>query len=263
MLHHGVGGNFYGTRFYDELERLLLAQGYAVIRANNRGHDLMYNSPKGRLGAAYEDVDDCRRDWRAWIDFAEREGYGSVMLIGHSLGAVKTIHYLANEEDRRVQCAVAISPPRFCFEDYKAKPGGERFIEYYERAMAMVNSGNAGGLLEVDIPTNVVLSARTYVDKYGPADRYDIIRHLRNTRLPILVTIGSEEDIGLASPEFFAFGGLTQVLQGLSRELAQLSFELIQGADHMYTTRAVELWAAIYSWLQRTQPTEVIGRGVS
>ena len=97
ILHHGVGGNFYGPSFWPTMTNGLVAKGCAVLRVNNRGHDLMYNSPKGRLGAAYEAVDDCRHDWRAWLDFLESRGYRRIALWGHSLGAVKTIHYLAAE----------------------------------------------------------------------------------------------------------------------------------------------------------------------
>src|SRR5687767_4051764 len=62
IMHHGVGGNFYNLHFFDPMGDRLLQAGYAVLRANNRGHDLAYNSPAGRLGAAFESVDDCRKD---------------------------------------------------------------------------------------------------------------------------------------------------------------------------------------------------------
>ena len=64
-----------------------------------------------RLGAAYEIVDDCRHDLLAWLDLLRERAGPRIALVGHSLGAVKTIYALAHE-DVPLQCAIAISPPR-------------------------------------------------------------------------------------------------------------------------------------------------------
>ena len=250
ILHHGVGGNFYGPSFWPTMTNGLVAQACAVLRVNNRGHDLMYNSPKGRLGAAYEVVDDCRHDWRAWLDFMESRGYRRIALWGHSLGAVKTIHYLAAEVDARVQVAIASSPPLFSFSDYSQVEGAERFRSLYDKAQAMVDAGSADDLLTVTLPTNLVLAARTYVDKYGPAERYNILHTLPEVRVPILVTIGSEEGLGPQSSDWFPFGGLARKVEELSRHTPNVSFELIDGANHAYAGREDALWSATQRWLE-------------
>src|SRR5919197_3640766 len=67
ILHHGVGGNFYSPGMFDQYSDALLARGCAVLRVNNRGHDLisraMVDAGTKRLGAAYEDMEGCRDDW--------------------------------------------------------------------------------------------------------------------------------------------------------------------------------------------------------
>src|SRR5687767_3884524 len=80
IFHHGVGGNFYNPSFVNEIGDALLDEGCAVLRVNNRGHDLAYNSPRGRQGAAFETVADCRHDWRSWLDFAAGLGYERIAL---------------------------------------------------------------------------------------------------------------------------------------------------------------------------------------
>ena len=117
ICHHGVACNFYDPRLYGPLGDLLLADGCDVLKVNNRGHDVVYNqfgsgSPalrrtRGKLGAAFELMDDCRFDWKAWIDFAQGAGYRRIGLWSHSLGAVKNLYFLANGSDPRVRCAVA------------------------------------------------------------------------------------------------------------------------------------------------------------
>ena len=91
ICHHGIGANFYDSRLYGPLGELLLAAGCDVLKVNNRGHDLVYSQPgsnaealrrtRGRLGAAFEIVEDCRHDWKAWIDFAAAAGYPLLCLL--------------------------------------------------------------------------------------------------------------------------------------------------------------------------------------
>jgi pimeloyl-ACP methyl ester carboxylesterase len=249
VMHHGVGGNFYNEHFHDRMADALLARGCAVLRVNNRGHDLAYNSPAGRLGAAFEVVDDCRLDWRAWIDLAAARGYQRLGLWGHSLGAVKTIYFLAAQGDARVVRAIASSPPRYSYSAYAARPDRAAFLADYERARQMIDTGTPDDLLAVDIPTSVVLAARTYVDKYGPEERYDILKHLPNVAVPLLVTVGGEEGARPDSADRFPFGGLAEQVAALSARQPNLAFALIPGADHFYTGTTDALWATVERWL--------------
>jgi pimeloyl-ACP methyl ester carboxylesterase len=248
IMHHGVGGNFYKESFFDQIAGACLERGCAVLRVNNRGHDLAYNSPSGRLGAAFEIVDDCRRDWTAWIDLAEARGYRRIGLWGHSLGAVKTIYFLAVQGDRRVVRAVASSPPRFSYSAYRARDDRAAFEACYERARRLIEQGEPDGLLAVDVPTSVVLTAGTYVDKYGPEERYDILKHLPKVPIPLLVTIGGLEGQPDA-PDRFAFGGLADRVAALAEDLPKLTFELIPGANHFYDGTTAALWSAVVRWL--------------
>src|SRR5438067_9291629 len=119
IMHHGVGGNFYRSAMFDRVSDFLLGAGCAVLRANNRGHDLIANGQRNgqpvRLGAALETVADCVHDWRAWIDVAEAQGFARMGVWGHSLGAVKNVFYFAVAGDARVAYAVSTSPPRFSY----------------------------------------------------------------------------------------------------------------------------------------------------
>ena len=229
VFHHGVGGNFYNPSFVDAIGSAFLAEGCAVLRVNNRGHDLAYNSPRGKLGAAYETVDDCRIDWKAWIDLCNDRGFKRVALWGHSLGAVKTIYYLANESDARVSWAIASSPPRLAYKTRSAGTEGAALVGDFERARALVERGEAETILPLSDQTALTLgTAHTFVDKYGPADRYDIVKQLPNVKVPILVTVGSLE-------LQLSFRGHRTELPALAAQQPNLRFEMIEGADHQYT----------------------------
>ena len=249
ICHHGVGSNFYDARLYGPLGELLLAAGCDVLRVNNRGHDLVYSQPvadsealrrtRGRLGSAFETVDDCRHDWRAWIDFAAAAGYRRIGLWGHSLGAVKTVYFLATGADERVSFAIASSPPRFCHESLRE---AAEFNQAYSRAQALEAAGDPEALMPVTVPTFNVFSARTFLDKYGPQDRYDFLTRLPKVSTPLLITLGGEErDSG--------YRALRETGDALMKGIPGGGFVLISGAEHWYSGRTGELWAAAQSWI--------------
>jgi pimeloyl-ACP methyl ester carboxylesterase len=245
ICHHGVGGNFYAPSFFDTLGEALVASGTAILRVNNRGHDQAYHLQQRRLGAGYEVVDDCRQDFTAWVDFAAARGFRRVALWGHSLGAVKTVYFLSVAHDPRVVCAVASSPPRFVYQAYLASANGARFKADLDRALQLVDAGQPEALVEAQIPQTRAFSARTYLDKYGPAARYDYLEHLPRLSVPLLLTLGSQER------EDVSFAPLAERGPSMTSEWPNVSYALIDGADHSYTGCADDLWQTASAWLRR------------
>lgn len=252
ICHHGVACNFYDTRLYGPLGELLLSAGCDVLKVNNRGHDVVYNqfgrgSPtlrrtRGRLGAAFELMDDCRLDWKAWTDFAEAEGYRRIALWSHSLGAVKTLHFLSSQGDPRLVFAIASSPPRFQHQSYLASAAGEAFGKAYERALALEAAGEADTIFSISVPTPSLFSARTFIDKYGPEDRFDYLPMFGKIRTPLFVTVGgSERDT--------AFIGLNEHGADWVKAVPGAGFARIPEADHFYTGQCGALWGAAQAWI--------------
>ena len=251
ILHHGTSGNFYGGGVLAQMQDRLVASGCPVLRVNSRGHDIAHNTPKGRMGAAYEIVDDCRFDWRAWLDFAEARGFQGILLWGHSQGALKTIYYLAKEQDSRVRCAVASSPPRFSYSGYLAKQGAEKFRRDFQRAQALIESGQLDELMDASLPIEALHSASVYVDKYGPEERYDVLGFLPNVTVPLLVTIGSLEGTVPGVHLHFSFDGLAGRIAEIATGSENVSFEAIAGAEHSHAGKYDELWSAARRWLSQ------------
>jgi pimeloyl-ACP methyl ester carboxylesterase len=206
------------------------------------------------LGSAFEIVDDCRHDWQAWLDFAEREGHRRVALWGVSLGAVKTIYYLAQVPEQRVVCAIASSPPSFSHSMFVDSDAGADFRDDFERASQLIQRGQGHTIIEVSVPPPPLpdlprfwFSAQSYVDKYRPEDRYDYFRYLAQVRVPILLTSGSLEDRSLAGLVFQPLAIRGPLLHD---ELLYVQYATIDGADHAYTNRPAELSQTIRRWLQ-------------
>jgi len=244
ICHHGVGGKFYTPSFFDVAGDALLEQGCAVLRVNNRGHDDAFLVGQREYGASYEIVDECRHDITAWLDFAESRGYRRVAVWGHSLGAVKTVYFLSVQDDDRIVCAVASSPPRFSHAMYAAS-AGDAFQSAIRDAQKLVDDGVPEQLVQARVPMQRSFAARTYLDKYGSTARYDYMQHLPNIRKPLLLTVGSLEagDVSFAS--------LVQDGPAFNTRWSDVECQVVDGADHSYTERTRELWSTVGSWLAR------------
>lgn len=250
IFHHGVGGNFYGPGMFDDFSTALLDKGCAVLRVNCRGHDpicraLVFGEYQ-RMGAAYEDMEGCLEDWAAWIDYAQAVGYRRIGLWGHSLGATKSIYYMAVRGDSRVTRVVAGSPPRFSYSAFAATEEGTEFLQVAAQARQLVETGQAKALLEARYPFPLLITAEVFMQKYGPEEKYDILRYIPEMQTPTLITIGTEE-----ARTMTAFKGLPEKVLQLAKESAPLAFESIPGADHAYTNRRNYVWDVVSRWLQK------------
>lgn len=250
ILHHGVGGNFYDPGMFAGYSDALLEKGCAVLRVNNRGHDpinrTVVEGESQRLGAAYEVMDDCKYDWKAWMDFAQQAGYQNIGLWGHSLGATKSIYYMGTQGDQRVKCVVAGSPPRFSYQTFSTIEEGPEFRDRAEQSQKHIDEGRPATLIETLYPFPLLLTAEVFMDKYGPDARYNILDHIPNVRVPLLVLIGTEEAQTLSS-----FKGLPPEVEKLAGELDHLTYESIPGADHAYTHQREYVWDVVSRWLEK------------
>jgi len=246
---HGTGSNFYASNLMASLAAGIVDSGSAALTVNTRGHDGISstNAPVGRRlqGAAYEIVDACCHDVAAWLAFLSERGYRRLGLSGHSLGAVKAIYSQALRPDAAVKWIVAVSPPRLSFSAFVDDRRAEEFLRDYEQARELVDEGRARQLIEILFPLPYAISADGFLDKYGPDERYDVLKLIPRVACPLVVTYGSEELSTSA-----AFRGMPEAIGELSgSERRQLM--LVGGADHFYTGMYAELWAWIETGLRR------------
>jgi len=237
IMHHGVGGSFYTPGFFEDAVAPLLARGFSVLRANNRGHDIVSRaSVGGYVGAAYEAMDDCHADWDAWCNLAAEQGAEKIVLWGHSLGAVKNILYAARSPHAAVMALVASSPPRFSYSQFSSNE--EEWPEFEtsltEATKAIDRAPDT--LMSVKKPTPLLIAAERFVEKYGPSETYDYVVSVPAITLPLLITIGSKEGVevrpGLSR---LAFWGAHEYLPALANAHTHVSFATVAGGDHAYT----------------------------
>jgi alpha-beta hydrolase superfamily lysophospholipase len=250
ILHHGVAGNFYSPGMFDQYSEALLDKGCAVLRVNNRGHDPISRAVVGegakRLGAAYEDMDDCLYDWEAWVDCAQAAGYRRIGLWGHSLGATKSIYYMATQGDPRVTRVVAGSPPRFSYSTYATLEQGKAFKQTAAEAQQYIDAGHPETLIDTIYPIPLLVTAEVFIQKYGPREQYDILHHIPKVQCPLLIMVGTAE-----AQTMMAFQGLPPLLEKMAAAMDQVTFASIPDADHAYTHQRDYVWGVVSQWLDK------------
>jgi pimeloyl-ACP methyl ester carboxylesterase len=261
IMSHSVGGNFYAPGFYEDSVDRLNAMGVAVARVNNRGHDMVNRASRADgsfyyLGAAFERLDDSRRDLRAWLDFVAAKGARRVALWGHSLGAVKSLYYTSQVADPRVAAVIASSPPRFSHAQFRTDPEEWPIFErHLAEASALVAAGKGDALLQVTRPASIVISARNYVDKYGPPDGHDYVPMIEQIRVPVLHTLGGKEGlVNKPGSSRISLYGAREYLHALEQRLSHFKHVVIEGGDHWYAGVEAALTDAVAAFLDGVRP---------
>lgn len=249
---HGTGSNFYGSTLFDTLGERFTRLGIAVLRSNTRGHDLVSaawtaQGPR-RLGAAFETVDECREDLAAWVDWLIGRGHMRIVLAGHSLGALKVLYAEAKAHHGAVVGVLALSPPRLSYSWFGTTAAAEVFRKSYLEAVTHVEQGRPEALLQVSFPIPMIISAAGYVDKYGPAERYNLLKFIDRLAVPTLVTFGS-----LETGQNVVFEGLPEALRTACARVSNFALTVVEGADHFYNGLHERLADASANWLQRLE----------
>ena len=250
LLLHGVAGNFYTSSTFDAVIPALQQLGLTTLSVNTRGHDSVFGASLGnirrRFGAAYEIVADCRLDIAAWTEFLASRGHERIVLIGHSLGAIKAVYCQAHDKLPQVAAVIAASPPRLSYSAFMSAEESSTFFESFSTADQMTKAGRGDDLFTSKFPFPLLITASAYIDKYGPAERYNILKFAADVPCPALFTYGSKE----LEQGGIAFAGLPEALLSLPHP-DRRQVAVVAGADHLYTGVGDDLAAAMTTWLRR------------
>lgn len=256
LVLHGTGSNFYASRFLTYIAERAVGWGAACLVANTRGHDqvttALVQHPDGstssrRIGSAYELVDECRLDVAAWIKLLGDRGCTRVGIVGHSLGAVKTVYAAMHESLPSVKALVAVSPPRLSYSHFAASVRGPGFLAELAEAEAHVAAGRPEAIMDIHFPLPYLITAAGYVDKYGPDERYNLLNLVDRLPLPTLFTFGGSE-----IQQGIAFRGFAEALEEKKAAGAKLSTAVIASGDHHYTGVQGDLLNTIERWLAKS-----------
>ncbi len=105
--------------------------------------------------------------------------------------------------------------------------------------------GRSRELIEILFPLAYAISAEGYLDKYGPEERYDILKLIPRVTYPMVMTYGTTE-----LPTSAAFRGMPDAIAELpGSERRQMM--VVAGADHFYSGMYAELWSRVETGLRQ------------
>jgi len=248
LLVHGTGSNFYSSGVLEVFARQARAAGLSTLRINTRGHDglCMLRGRGGSRpgGAAHEIIGEAPFDLHAWLDWLVGRGGQKIVLVGHSMGAVKSLLLQAQTPHAAVRRVVAISPPRFHHATWQTHPQGELFREDYRQAAERVARGEGHSFFTARQPLPYVTTAAGYLEKYGPEDRYDFVPQLSRIASPGLLLVGERSE--RESP---AFAETVAVLQHDARLTGRVTVQRVPQADIGYRHDPEAPWRCFQDWI--------------
>ena len=243
---HGDGGHFY-RKLYLELGARLAANGIAFLAANRRGHDIVSGgAPDGLLaGYAHESVNDARLDYAAWLDLLKERGHKSIVIGGHSGGAVRAVYAQSVERYPSVSGVIAVSPGEYDHEAlYTIHPG--EFADAYSWCVERVESGDPDAYIRPGMPWGSTWTARAFIDCFNPDNRYSVSRRASELDCPALFVFG-EEECGDGPRKLPVCGAAMRRLRDAGHKYVRV--RVIEGADHGYRNRDTQLFDVILGWL--------------
>ena len=238
---HGVAMNFYLPPLF-LFGQELAARGYHCFVINTRGHDWICRA--GNLtrfgGSAYENLEDCLADLDGALAFLAARGYRRFVLVGHSLGAIKSIIYQGTRRRSDMAGIVSCSAPKQFYSERVARQ--PKFRELIEQAESMVSDGRGDDLMSVAVgATPGIFSARTHLDKYGKDDRNDCRPYAKSLGCPLLAIVGGAE------PKLFH----EYAQEIVANAGANATYEQVDGGNHFYNRHIAQIVEVIDRWLQR------------
>ena len=178
----GIHGNFYSNPFYYNIGDTLNSGNIDFIYAQtndafgqietvniNTGKKETIGSWNERFSYADEDID-------AYLTWASEEGYGHIILAGHSLGANKVIYYLSHNHDSRVEHFFLLSPANLTYMMSGVSAREKQLIKN------QVDRGDGDFSQAEKITHTGALLVGTY-DNFTDGDPSDFLRNL-NAHMP-------------------------------------------------------------------------------
>jgi hypothetical protein len=206
LIHiHGMQGNF-----YENMEPYFTGypeKGIAFLSGENRGSYVAKRfktvDGSGRvIGGAYEIFEECVHDIKAWIDYAETQGYQNIWLSSHGLSPAKVAYYMQQTNDQRVNGIVFLSPADN-IGLVKDPEGAADHAICLPEAQRLQSEGRGSQLLSHQLWGDKTLSAKTYLNLfddnssanifhyYDPDRSWEVVQSLH---VPVIAFTGTNDD---------------------------------------------------------------------
>jgi len=262
---HGMSGNFIENYFTEVLGKKLSKNDFGFIFGHNRGYGHINDiktseiqedggNKTKRIGAIYEKFEESINDIDLWLNEAKKLGYEKIILMGHSLGCNKVIHYQSVNKDNSVTKIILASPPDMVglakLEKYQPN-----YSTLLQEAKDNINKDKTKKILSSMLWDWYYISSETFLNQFQDncvADNLPLLRNpeifdeLSKIDIPIFAFMEENDDTPINTIE----EDLNQIKE---KATACTEFEtaILAGANHNYENKEKELSQLIIDWLNK------------
>lgn len=240
LFVHGTGGTFYGDDWVFKIANTFIKHNINFLTANYRGSTSLSSYPPH--GATMEKFSWCADDIDEWLSFLKKKGFTKFILVGHSMGTEKIVHYVCGRNNRDIKSLILLG-----FADSFGTTKnylGNRFGEVMNEAKLLKKNGKGDEFLTTDwlshggiLPT----SADTFIDLFSEGSALSKALPLRTNKLekyskidfPILAVIGDQEE--------YTASTLSHAIDLMKTENTNSTVKQIANCDHDFTGKVTEL----------------------
>lgn len=247
LMVHGAFGNFY-TGVGRALGPRLASVGYPAMAINTRYHDYF------EMDMIFEKE---AKDIAAAVKFLGRKGARKVVLLGHSLGVPRVVHYVATANDHLVKGLILVSGPaamskwsemvwgKKTIQKFLSKARAEAARDPYH-IMSIVQGGEKIRTkfewyhpVMPAIVARRTMTARALVDLMRPDAKADTVDYSGKVKEPILIVQGTKD--GIVPPKD---------AETIKKAFPHGKLAYVKGAGHYFKGDEARLTRTITSWLR-------------
>lgn len=266
LLIHGMSGNFIENHFGHELGKTLSDNGIGCIYSHNRGYgfinDILTDKrdkdggyETQRHGATYERFNESVFDIDAWVKETQKLGYQKIILMGHSLGCNKIVHFLYKRKSAPNIIGVILGSPPDMVGAAKHDSGLDEYKRLVSEAEKNVAEGNPRKLLGGFLFGGwIQMSSLAFLDSSvdnSPADIFPIVRNPEKFEeftaldLPMLCLVGEKDEVLLRPlEEYFS------ILKSKATSCPKFDTSVIKNATHCYDFFEQEVASIVSDWVR-------------
>ncbi len=241
---HGLAG-YFSEREKVLILRHLAERGYTSVIGNNRGHDIgaslaMPDRNCKLRGAFWDRIEESPHDVHGWISWCGEHGSPRVVLLGHSLGAVKVAYYQAQRNDPRVLALATASPPMRPIQEIASTVAVAEEMVIAGRGQDLLPWGSIpldGGTLSAQ---TVVSMANCVPGVFASAGGKP--PSIARVSCPLFVMFATNEERIGGAPEL-------EVIRTNATSAASVTAFLLEGAGHNYIGFEQQVATALAQWM--------------
>jgi hypothetical protein len=183
----------------------------------------------------------------------KNKGFNEIYLQGHSSGANKVVYYLSQESSQKIKGTILLSP---CDDiGLQIENLGEKYDNMLDIARVLIKEGNENSLMPEGSFYSYPISAKTYLNFFGPNSPIDTFpyrdptrefKNLQKIETPILALFGNNGE--------YVIDNIAETLDLLEMKAGSCpSFTkiILDGATHNYLGKENKLADILIDWITK------------